>query len=56
MKSVLAAETAILVHFETVGSIALVLCRVIVSLLAFAANESYFDSFFFTRHFFGTSI
>ena len=52
MKSVLAAETAILVHLETIGGIALILSRVIVSLLAFAANESYFDSFFFTRHIF----
>ena len=44
MKGVFTAETAILVEFETIGIVLLVLCRVVISLLAFAANECYFHS------------
>ena len=54
MKSVLAAEFAVLVHFKSVGVILLVFLRFIVSLLAFCANESNFDSCIIS-HFFGTS-
>ena len=51
MEGVLATETAILVGLDTVGSISLVLCSVVVSLLAFAANESNFYSFLFFHPF-----
>ena len=44
----LSAETAILVHFQSVGVILLVLLGVVVSLLAFTANHSDFDSQFGT--------
>jgi hypothetical protein len=46
----LAAEFAVLVHFKSVGVILLVLGRVVVSLLAFAARQCDLDS-----HYFGTS-
>ena len=39
VKRMLAAETAVLVELETIGIVLLVLCTVIVSLFAFAANE-----------------
>lgn len=48
MRSVLAAEGAILVHFKLVGGIFLVLERVVVPLLALVASESYFYSHFGT--------
>jgi len=38
----LAAETAVLVHFETVRRILLVLNGVVVALLAFAASQCNF--------------
>lgn len=40
MQSVLAAETAILIHFESVGIVLFVFLRIVVTLLAFAASES----------------
>ena len=46
MQGVLAAETAILVHLESVGIVLLVLLCVVVSLLAFGAGESNLDSLF----------
>ena len=39
MKSVLTAELAVLLHFKSVGVILLILDRVVISLLAFAASE-----------------
>jgi hypothetical protein len=39
MESMFAAETAILVHFETVRIVLFVFDRVVVSLFAFAAGE-----------------
>ena len=51
MKSVLAAELAIFVHFKSVRVIFFVFLCVIVSLLANAARQSYFDSVFFFSHF-----
>ena len=44
MKSVLLAEAAVLVHFDSVRIVLLVLLRVIVSLLALGADESNLDS------------
>jgi hypothetical protein len=44
VKSVLAAEFAVLVHFKSVGVILLVFLRFIVSLFALCAYESNFDS------------
>ena len=54
MKSVLAAELAILVKFQSVRIILLVLLCVVVSLLALCADKGYFDSCFIS-HDFGTS-
>jgi len=48
MKSVLTTETAVLVHFKSVGVVFLVFCGIIIPLLAFAANECNFDSHFGT--------
>ena len=48
MQSMLAAETAVLVHFKSVRSVLLVLDSVVVALLAFLARESNFDSHY--RH------
>ena len=39
MQSMLAAETAVFVHLETVGIILLVLLRLVVSLLALTARQ-----------------
>ena len=50
MGSVLAAEAAILVEFDTIRSVLLVLHRVVVALLAFGAGKRDLDSHF------GTSI
>ena len=44
MKSVLLAESAILVHFKSVRIILLVLHSVVVALLAFCTSECYFNS------------
>jgi hypothetical protein len=44
VKSVLAAEPTVLLHFKSVRVVFLVLFCVIVSLLAFGANESDLDS------------
>ncbi len=44
MKSVFTAEPAKLLEFKTIRIILLVFCRVVISLLAFAANECYFHS------------
>lgn len=44
MKGVLTAEPAILLEFKTIRIILLILCRVVISLFAFAANECYFHS------------
>ena len=54
MKSVLAAELAILFQFQSVRIILLVLLCVVVSLLALCADKGYFDSCFIS-HDFGTS-
>ena len=54
MKSVLAAELAILFKFQSVRIILLVLLCVVVSLLALCADKGYFDSCFIS-HDFGTS-
>ena len=54
MKSVLAAEAAELIHFKSVRVILLVLFCVVISLLAFGANESNLDSCIIS-HDFGTS-
>lgn len=48
MKSVLAAETAVLIHLKSVRIILLVFLGLVVSLFAFAANEGDFDSHFGT--------
>ena len=48
MQSVLAAEPAILVHFQSVRVVLLVFHRVVVALFALCAGESDFDSHF--RH------
>ena len=44
VQRVLAAETAILVHLETIGIVLLVLLRIVVTLFAFAASESDLNS------------
>jgi hypothetical protein len=44
MKGVLAAEPAVLVHFQPVRVILLVFHGVVVALLAFCAGKCYFDS------------
>ena len=44
MSGVLAAETTILLHLDTVGSILLVLHSVVVSLLALGASHSDFNA------------
>jgi len=44
MESMLAAEAAILVHLKTIRIVLLVLHRVVIALLAFAAGESDLDS------------
>ena len=44
MKGVFTAEPAILFQFKTVRIVFLVFCRVVISLLAFTANECYFHS------------
>ena len=44
----LTTETAILVHFKSVGVVFLVLLGLIVALFALAANHSDFDSHFGT--------
>ena len=43
----LTAEAAILIDLDSVRIVLLVLCRVIVALLAFAAREGNFDSHYF---------
>jgi len=48
MSSVLLAETAILVHFKSIGVVFLVFLRIVVSLLAFAAGQCDLNSQF--RH------
>ena len=54
MHGVLAAELAVFAEFKSVRIVSLVLCGIIVSLLAFRAGESNFDSYV-TCHTFGTS-
>ena len=54
MKSVLATELAVLLELQSVRIILLVLLRVVISLLAFCANESNLDSCIIS-HDFGTS-
>ena len=44
MQSVLVAETAVLVHFKSVGIVFLILLGLVVSLLAFAAHKCDFNS------------
>lgn len=56
MKSMFAAEAAILLHFEPVRIILFVLLCVIVSLLALAAHQSNLDSCVIGHLFFGTSL
>ena len=50
VKGVLTAETAVFVHFESVGVVLLVFLCVIIALFALSASQCHFDS-----HFFGTS-
>jgi hypothetical protein len=47
---VLAAEAAILVHFQTIRIVLLVLHGVVVALLAFGASQGDFDSHNGTSH------
>ena len=54
MKSVLAAEPAILLKLKSVRIILLVLLCVVVSLLTLSADQSNLDSYIIS-HFFGTS-
>ena len=54
MKSVLAAEPAILLKLKSVRIILLVLLCVVVSLLTLGADQSNLDSYVIS-HFFGTS-
>ena len=54
MKSVLAAEPAVLLEFKSVRIVLFVLLCVIVSLLALCTNQSNLDSCIIS-HFFGTS-
>lgn len=54
MKSVLAAESAVLFDLESVRIVFLVFLCVVISLLAFGANESNLDSYIIS-HDFGTS-
>ena len=51
MESVLAAESAVLVHFDPVGVILLVFLGVVIALLAFCAGECNFNSHFGTSYF-----
>ena len=55
MQCVLLAESAVLVHFETIGIVLLVLHCIVVSLFAFCASKCYFyshvDSPLFTSNF-----
>ena len=44
MSGVLSAESAVLLHFETVGIVLLVLHGVVVSLLALGASQSDFNA------------
>ena len=44
MQGVLTAETAVLVHLETIGIVLLVLFRLVVSLLALTACQCDFNS------------
>ena len=50
MNRVLLAETAVLLHLETIGIVLLVLFLVVVALLALSSSEGDFNS-----HSFGTS-
>ena len=50
MKSVFSAETAILVHFKSVGAVLLVFHSVVVALFAFGASECNFYSFTVSSH------
>ena len=47
---VLAAEAAVLVHFQSVRIVLLVLHGVVVALLALGAGQGNFDSHFGTSH------
>jgi len=49
VQGMLAAEAAVLVHFQSVGIVLLVFLCVVVSLLALTANQSNLDSCF-TSH------
>lgn len=48
MNGVLSAESAVLLHFETIGVVLLVLHGVVVSLLALIASQSHFNAHFGT--------
>jgi len=48
VKGVFTAETAILLEFKTIGIVLLILSSVVVSLLAFCANECELYSHFCT--------
>lgn len=50
MECVLAAESAILLHFKTVGIVLLVLDGIVVSLLAVIASESDFNAHYGTSY------
>jgi len=44
VNGVLAAEPAVFIHFQPVGIIFFVFCRVVISLLAIVTPEGYFNS------------
>ena len=48
MQSVFPAETAILIHFKSIGIVFLVFLGIVISLLALTANQCYLNSQF--RH------
>ena len=54
MQSVFAAETTILLELKTIGSVFLVLHRVVVSLLAFIASKRDFYSHYGTSNSFAS--
>ena len=50
VQGMLAAEAAVLVHFQSVGVVLLVLHGVVVALLALGAGQGNFDSHFGTSY------
>ena len=50
----LAAETTVFLHLKTIGSVLLVLCGVVVSLLTFVASKCNFNSHYGTSNSFAS--